>query len=73
MGFFGALNSLLDENSDKSFEKRITGAIDRVEHALDKGVDKVDATARKAEFATEKVTEIVDKTNQPADEQKPEI
>ena len=55
MGFFSALNDLLDENSNNSFEKKLTGAIDRVEETLNTTLDKAEGGIRQASDAVDKL------------------
>jgi flagellar hook-basal body complex protein FliE len=65
MGLFGALSSLLDENSENSFEKTVTRAIDRVEDTLSATLDKAEAGVAVASQAVDKLDagaqKIVDK------------
>lgn len=63
MGFFNTLTSLLDENSDQSFEKRITGAIDGLEQKLNNGLDKAEDGIKKLDSAGQKIDKTASKIN----------
>lgn len=55
MGFFSVLNDLLDENSDNSFEKKLTGAIDKVEATLGATLERAESGISQASDAVEKL------------------
>lgn len=70
MGFFSTLSTLLDEDSDQSLEKRLTGAIDNVERKLNNGLDraengvkKVDDLGRKLDANAQKMSSAIDKVD----------
>ena len=56
MGFFSIINDLLDENSSGSLEKKLAGAIDKVE-------DTLNSTLERAEGGITKAGDAVDKLN----------
>lgn len=53
MGWFTLINDLLDENSDNSFEKKLGGAIDKLEGTLN-------TTLEKAETSVQHASSVVD-------------
>lgn len=70
MGFFSALDALLDENSDNSLEKKLGHALDKVEKTLgatldkaDDGVKKLEQVGHAADKAATAATKIIDKTD----------
>lgn len=78
MGIFSLINDLLDENSDSSFEKKVTGAIDKLEGTLNTTLDKAEAGVRQASDTIDKidanaaqlnnrVTSVVDTTGKTID------
>lgn len=74
MGFFSALDSLLDEDSDNSLEKTLGKALDKVESTLGATLDKADAGVQKleqvghaADKAATAATKIIDTTEKTTD------
>ena len=70
MGFFSALDSLLNENSDNSLEKKLGKALDKVDVALaatldkaESGIKKVEQVGKAADRAAVATTTIIDKTD----------
>jgi hypothetical protein len=63
MGFFGALNTLLNEDSNESFEKKMGRALDRVENALQTGLDKAEQGVKQVDAAAERATAAEDKVD----------
>ena len=55
MGLFSALNDLLDENSDNSFEKKLTRGIDKLEDTLNTTLDKAESGISQASSAVDKL------------------
>jgi hypothetical protein len=55
MGFFSIINDLLDENSNNSLEKKLVGAIDKVEETLGTTLDKAEAGIGKAGAVVDKL------------------
>jgi hypothetical protein len=58
MGLFGALrvlDSLLDEDGPVSLEKRLSGAIDKIEARLDSGLSKAEDTVRMANSTVDRL------------------
>ena len=71
MGFFSALDALLDENSDNSLEKKLGHALDKVEATLGATLDKADGGVKKLEqvgHAADKAAAVVTKTIDKTDE-----
>lgn len=62
MGFFSALNDLLDEDSDNSLENRLTKGIDGIEKMLNTTLDKTENSIKRIDNATTKLEDITDKT-----------
>lgn len=60
MGFFGALSALLDENSEDSFENKLNRALDRVEVAVQGGLEKAESGIKKIDNAAERATKAID-------------
>jgi methyl-accepting chemotaxis protein len=54
MGWFSLINDLLDEDSDGAFEKKLDGAIGKLEKTLN-------TTLEKAEAGVRQVSDTVDK------------
>lgn len=55
MGLFTTLSDLLNEDSDGSLEKKLVGAIDRVEATLQATLDKAEDGLTKASDAVDKL------------------
>lgn len=64
MGFFSALNALLDESSDNSFEKKIGQALDKVDATLGTTLDRAEAGIKKVDGASKKLEQVIDQTDQ---------
>lgn len=54
MGLFGLLNDLLDEDDEK-FEKRINGALDKVEGVVGGAVNKAESSIKAADKVVTKL------------------
>jgi flagellar hook-basal body complex protein FliE len=55
MGFFNIINDLLDDNSNGSFEKKLSGVIDRVEDTLNTTLEKAEVGIKQASTAIDKL------------------
>lgn len=55
MGWLSLINDMLDENSDNSLEKRLSGAIDKVESTLNTKLDRAETGLRQASDAVDKL------------------
>ena len=64
MGFFSALNALLDESSDGSFEKKLNQALDKVEATLSMTLDKAEAGVKRVDNAGKRLEQVIDQTDQ---------
>jgi len=71
MGFLSALDSLLNENSDNSLEKKLGKALDKVESTLgatldkaESGIKAVDQAGKKLDHVAATVEKAIDKTDQ---------
>lgn len=58
MGFFDTVMSLLDENSDDAFEKKMNKALDSIEHTLGAGMDKAESGLKKVTDTGKKVVSV---------------
>lgn len=55
MGIFSLINDLLDENSGNSLEKKVVGAIDKLEDTLSSTLDKTETSVQQANKTVEKL------------------
>ena len=71
MGFLKTLTSLLEENSNESIEKKLTKAIDKVEHTLNSTAQKAEVSIRRVDTAGQRLavaTERVESVNEKAEQ-----
>jgi hypothetical protein len=61
MGFLNTLNSLLSEDSDASFEKKMVSALDKIEATLGGAMDKAEHGIQKVDTAGQKIDESMKK------------
>ena len=64
MGLLNSFMSLLDEDSDTSFEKKMINALDKVEHVLGATVDKAESGFKKVDAAGKVIEQSVKKVDE---------
>jgi hypothetical protein len=61
MGFLNTLNSLLSEDSDASFEKKMVSALDKIEATLGGALDKAEHGLQQVDTASHKIDQSIKK------------
>jgi hypothetical protein len=61
MGFLSTVTSLLSEDSDASFEKKMVAALDKIESTLGTALDKAETGLNKVDNAGQKIDQSMKK------------